>query len=396
MEKLPEWLSRDFVLDFALKNETPAYLYNLESINNQIKKIYSSAESIPFVLRYAMKANTYGEILKNMDSRGLYFDASSLYEVSHALSFGIDPTHITLSSQVISEEKLKDCVNLGVEFTATSLYQLETFGKLFPNKNVGLRFNPGIGSGSSNRLTTGGVNASFGIWYEYLDRVLEIIDQYKLVVNRIHIHIGSGADAKIWEESADIALSFAEKFKTVSILNLGGGFKVARVLGEMHTDMNELIPKVYKRISDWKNKNNRELTLEIEPGTFLVANAGVIISKVCDIVDTGKSGHSFLRLDTGMTEILRPMLYGAQHPIYHIPCYNREIKNDKSYIVVGHGCESGDTISVEKGDGDAFREIVLNEVKIGDYIVIGGAGAYCASMSAKGYNMFPVAKEYII
>lgn len=395
MEKLPEWLSRNFILDFASKNETPAYLYNLNIINNQIEEIYSSIGKMPFVLRYAIKANTHKDILKYMDDKGLHFDASSEYEVIHALSTSINPKNITMSAQIMTPDRLKDFVNQGVEFTATSLYQLETFGKFFPGKEVGLRLNPGIGSGTNNRLTTGGVNASFGIWYEYLDEVFVIINKYKLIINRIHIHIGSDTDPKIWEESADIALSFAEKFETVKILNLGGGFKVARMSTEKSTDMSDLIPKVYERINKWQNKNKRVLTLEIEPGAFLVTNAGILVAKVCDIVDTGINGHTFLRLNTGMTEILRPMLYGAQHPIYLI-CNDEAKTLTKSYIVVGHGCESGDTLSVEKGDADSFREIILNEASIGDYVIIGGAGAYCASMSAKGYNMFPVAKEYII
>lgn len=396
MEKLPQWLSRNFILDFASKNETPAYLYNLESINNQIKDIYSSVGDLPFNLRYAIKANTHKEILKYMEDRGLYFDASSEYEVAHALSVSINPKRITMSAQTITPDKLKDFVNQGVEFTATSLYQLEIFGQFFPGQEVGIRLNPGIGSGTNNRLTTGGVNASFGIWYEYLDEALIIINKYKLIVNRIHIHIGSDTDPKIWEDSADIALSFAEKFETVTILNLGGGFKVARMSTEKSTDMSDLIPKVYARINKWQSKNKRNLTLEIEPGAFLVANAGVLVAKVCDIVDTGAKGHTFLRLNTGMTEILRPMLYGAQHPIHLVCCDEVKMKNTKSYIVVGHGCESGDTLSVMKGDADSFREVILSEASIGDYVIIGGAGAYCASMSAKGYNMFPVAKEYII
>ncbi len=396
MEKLPEWLSEDFILDFVKDNETPAYIYSKESIKNQIEKIYKNTNRKDFVLRYAMKANTHPDILKYMDELGLSFDASSEYEALHAIDQNIDPKKITLSSQIFTDHNMKKCVDAGVEFTATSLYQLETYGKNFSGKEIGIRFNPGVGSGSNNKLTTGGPNASFGIWHEYMDKVLEIVNKYNLTISRIHMHIGSGNDASVWVQSAHLALSFAEIFKSVKIINLGGGFKIARVEKGKNANMQEIMPNICKIVFDWEIKNNRKLVLEIEPGAFLVANAGVIISKVCDIVDTGNSGHNFLRLDTGMTEILRPMLYGAQHPVSLIPHNKRTIEENKSYIVVGHGCESGDTLTTVDEDPDSFKEIVLPKAEIGDYIVIGGTGAYCAVMSAKGYNMFPIAKEYII
>ena len=396
MEKLPPWLSESFVLDFVKNNETPAYIYSQESIKNQIEEIYKNVNRKDFILRYAMKANTHRDILKYMDSLGLSFDASSEYEALHATDQDIDPKKVTLSSQVFSFNNMKKCVEKNVEFTATSLYQLETFGKLFTGKKVGIRLNPGVGSGSNNKLTTGGVNASFGIWHEYTDQVLEIVNKYNLIVSRIHMHIGSSNEADVWIQSAHLVLPFAKIFKSVNIINLGGGFKIARVEKEKSADMQEIISNICKIIESWEIKNNRKLILEIEPGAFLVANAGVIISKVCDIMDTGEDGHNFLRLDTGMTEILRPMLYGAEHPINLVPHDGRIIENNKSYIVVGHGCESGDTLTTEYEDPDSFKEIILPEAKIGDYIIIGGAGAYCASMSAKGYNMFPIAKEYVI
>ena len=120
-----------------------------------------------------------------------------------------------------------------------------------------------------------------------------------------------------------------------------------------------------------------QLKLEIEPGTFLVANSGALLCSVQDIVTTGASGHTFLKLDAGMTEVLRPSLYGAQHPIVVL---NGKTSAPEvgSYVVVGHCCESGDLFSCAPGEPETLQERSLEKASIGDLITIEGAGAYCS------------------
>ena len=137
------------------------------------------------------------------------------------------------------------------------------------------------------------------------------------------------------------------------------------------------------------------LRLEIEPGTFLVGNAGAVVASVIDVVDTGKEGFSFIKTDTGMTEILRPSMYGAQHPVTVVPRDGGDPPLRK-YLVVGHCCESGDVLTPAPGDPEALRVRTLAQARVGDAVVIGGAGAYCAAMSAKNYNSFPEAPEVLL
>ena len=137
------------------------------------------------------------------------------------------------------------------------------------------------------------------------------------------------------------------------------------------------------------------LRLEIEPGTFLVGNAGAVVASVIDVVDTGKEGFSFIKTDTGMTEILRPSMYGAQHPLTVVPREDGD-RPPREYLVVGHCCESGDVLTPAPGDPEALRVRPLAEARVGDAVVIGGAGAYCAGMSAKNYNSFPEAPEVLL
>ena len=127
----------------------------------------------------------------------------------------------------------------------------------------------------------------------------------------------------------------------------------------------------------------------------MVANAGAIVSTVTDVVDTGTEGFSFIKVDTGMTEILRPSLYGAQHPIAVVPRVDGDSRTDE-YLVVGHCCESGDVLTPEPENPEGLLPRRLTVPNIGDALVIGGSGAYCSAMAAKHYNSFPEAPEILL
>jgi diaminopimelate decarboxylase len=342
-------------------------------------------------VRYAMKANPHPEILKTFKEQGLKIDASSSYEAELALANGYRPADILLTSQQLADN-LKELVEQGVEFNATSLRQLEEYGKLFPRTTVSVRINPGIGSGHSLKTNVGGVTSSFGIWHEYIPKVHEIAERYNLRIIRLHTHIGAGTDPAIWHEAARISLELIKNFPDASIINLGGGFKVARTDEEHGIDAQEVGRAIASELKLFYGDTGRKLLLELEPGTFLVANAGILLCKVEDITDTGSEGYTFLKLDTGMNDILRPTLYGAQHPIAIMSDSRKLVE----YVVVGHNCESGDLLTPALGNPEIISTRHLPESHIGDVVLIGGTGAYCASMAAHGYNSFPSARELVV
>lgn len=251
----------------------------------------------------------------------------------------------------------------------------------------------------------GGPSSSFGIWHELVrDEVPAMVKQYDLTVERIHTHIGSGSDPDIWQEVAKQSLSFCALFETVKTLNLGGGFKVGRNQGEPTTDLQKIGDPVRQAFVEFAQQNNgRELHMEIEPGTYLVAMAGALVATVQDKVHTtGDSGHVFLKLDAGMTDVLRPSLYGAIHPMTILPRdvgahnSNGEANEEESVVVVGHCCESGDLLTPLPGQPDDLAERTLRKANIGDLLVVDGSGAYCSGMSTKNYNSFPEAPEVMI
>lgn len=255
-----------------------------------------------------------------------------------------------------------------------------------------------MGSGETAKTNVGGSQSAFGIWHEQLDQVKDIAARYQLKITTVHTHIGSGSDPEIWENCATSSLACAARFAdTCEVLNLGGGFKVGRMADEKTTNLQLVGEPIKKLFVNYFEKYGRKLTLEIEPGSFYTVNMGVILSTVDDMIDTGAGGSKFLKLNIGMDTILRPSLYGARHPITIVTKTERaeqEKAELADYVVAGHCCESGDLLTQALG-GDAITR-TLKVPQIGDYAVIGGTGAYCASMAAGNYNSFPNAPEYFL
>lgn len=377
----------------AAKFETPCYVYDEASLVKQAKAALAFPNAFGLTVRYAMKAASNAAILKLFDKLGLHIDASSAFEVERAIRAGIDPTHISLSSQQLPKN-LKEIVKSGVLYNACSLHQLEAFGKIARGGEVGVRINPGLGSGGTQRTNVGGPASSFGIWHEYIPQIKAVAEKYRLKIVRIHTHIGSGSDPLVWQKVAKMSIATVKQFEDVHTLDMGGGFKVARVAGEKSTDLQKIGKPVAKEIRDFAKRTGRKIRFEIEPGTFLLANCAAVIATVQDMCDTGKDGYKFLKLDSGMTDVLRPSIYGAQHPISIVQ--NRPSKKTEKYIVVGHCCESGDILTPAPADPEALAPRLMQKAEIGDICIIGGAGAYCSSMSPSNYNSYPASPEVML
>jgi diaminopimelate decarboxylase len=149
---------------------------------------------------------------------------------------------------------------------------------------------------------------------------------------------------------------------------------------------------VRNELEAFRGRDGRALHLEIEPGTLLVAQAGAVVATCVDVVDTGKDGYLFAKLDTGMPEVARPAMYGAQHPI-EVLATDRP---SADVIFVGPCCESGDILTPAPGDPEALGPRVVPRPEIGDLVVVGGAGAYCAGMAMINYNSIPQAPEVML
>jgi diaminopimelate decarboxylase len=389
------FLTKEQALELESQFGTPIFVYSQQEIEKRADTALAFPQAYGITVRYAMKANPSSTILKILRKKGIKIDASSYFEVRRALLAGFKPEDILLTSQELpSEDQLKEVILGGTEFNACSLNQLEFYGKLFPSKKVSLRFNPGLGSGGTTKTNVGGNTSSFGIWFEYVEDVKKILKKYDLKVKRVHTHIGSGSDPEVWKAVARYTLEYAEIFPEAEIVNLGGGYKVGRMLDEKSTDFQKIGEPVRKQFIEFYEKHGRKLHFEIEPGTSLVANTGSILSTIMDKVSTGEKGSTFLKLNTGMDTNTRPSLYGSKHPLIVVHKSKESKKSIKDFVVVGHCCESGDLFTQEFGGEISQRK--LEDCEIGDLMVMEGTGAYCSGMSTKNYNSFPESAEVLI
>jgi diaminopimelate decarboxylase len=371
---------------------TPLFIYDEAILKAQAQLALAFPNAFGLTVRFAMKASPNAAILKLFKSLGIQIDASSIYEVERAISAGFLPEEISFSTQELGHG-FAEFLNRGVHINACSIAQLQKIGEACPGSEIGVRFNPGLGSGSNNRTNVGGPASSFGIWYEKKDEIKKILQQYSLKVVCLHTHIGSGSDPLVWGKVALMSLDLVREFPDVRTLDLGGGYKIGRMNGEKSTDLQEIGQPVKEAFQKFADETGRQIHLEIEPGTFLAANACTILSSIQDATDTGPDGYRFLKLDTGMTEVLRPSLYGAQHPIITIP--ENPDAPFMEYIVCGHCCESGDILTPAPDQPEVLQPRELLQAAIGDLCAIEGVGAYCAAMPAKNYNSFPEAAEVL-
>lgn len=374
---------------------TPLYVYNEQGLRRSAGQALDFPNAYGLLVRYAMKANPNASILRFFADMGIHFDASSEWEVRRLLQLGVPGNKIQLTAQELAKD-LPELLEHGVIFNASSLHQMETFGKLFPGRSLSVRINPGIGSGHANRVNVGGPSSSFGIWIEHLDQIKTLAKKYNLTINKLHSHIGSGSDPAIWEKVTKMNLDVVREFPEVRTLNMGGGFKIGRMPGEETTDLQLVGKRVKRFFTDFYEETGRGIKLEIEPGNYLVAANGALICSIDDKVDTGSNGYVFVKTDTGMSEILRPTLYGVQHAIRLVPQKGGIPDTQEKVVVVGHSCESGDILTPTPGDAEGVDTVSLPHFKIGDYLVIEDTGAYCSSMCAANYNSFPQAPEVLI
>jgi diaminopimelate decarboxylase len=384
-------LSREAAAEVRARFGTPCYVYDRAGLEATARRALAFPAPFGFTLRYAMKANPSRGVLNVFRELGLHIDASSDNEVERVLRAGFPPEAIQLTSQMPSR-RLGEHLRRGVIFNACSLHQLEELGRVAPGHEASVRMNPGLGSGSVNRTNTGGPASSFGIWHEYLEDVRTIAKRHDLRLTRLHTHIGSGTDPEVWKRVTRMTLDLAAKLPEVRIVNLGGGLKVGRVPGERSVDLDDVGAHVRDELLAFRQRDGRALHLELEPGTYLVANAGFVVATVVDVVDTGRDGYVFAKLDTGMTEVTRPSLYGAQHPIHVLA----EGRDEVDTVFVGPCCESGDILTPAPGDPETLGPRRGPRPAIGDLVVIGGAGAYCAAMSTLNYNSYPQAPEAML
>jgi diaminopimelate decarboxylase len=282
------------------------------------------------------------------------------------------------------------------------LHQIEEIWKIVEQLNITdykiwVRINPGTWDWAFKAISTGWTTSGFWIWHEKIDEIKKLAKKYNLKITKIHIHIGSENTPESWVNSANIWLEFVETFEDVTCLDLWGGFKKAIMPYEKSADLQAIWKAVSEKFKDFYKKTWREILLEVEPWKSLVINSCSVIAKVVDIVDTGKEGYEFLRVNSWMTDMPRVPMYWVQEPIYVIDkSWNQDKNKEKEYVVIGHCCESWDLLTCKLYEQETIEPRTLKKANIWDLIVVDWVWAYNSSMSMKNYNSFPESGEVMI
>lgn len=376
------------ILKIVEKFGTPVYVYDKDIVYKNYEKMKQAFEKYfkRFQIHYSIKSNSNINILKIFKELGSGVDCSSPFELLLALRAGFDESKIIYTGNYESYEdfelitKYKIKINLD---DITSYKRLLKFGK---PKCIGFRVNPGIGKGGFEGITTGGADAKFGVPYELLREAYAKAKNDGVESFGVHIMTGSNIlEPMYFAEIVEKLFRIVGKiFKELNIqpeyIDIGGGFGIPYNDDEQELDLEKVAQMINEVYEDYCQKYDLGTPeLKIEPGRFLVGNAGFLITKVTGV----KNGYKkFVGIDAGMNILIRPALYGAYH---RIKVYK---KNDNVNLVqvCGQICENSDIM---------FKNIPFPEVEEGDICVIFDVGAYGYAM-ASNYNGRPLPAEVLI
>jgi diaminopimelate decarboxylase len=373
---------------------TPSYVYDAATICQRI------ADLAEFdVARFAQKACSNLAILDLVRRNGVLVDAVSAGEIHRAIAAGFKPgqsthpTEIVYTADIFDREALEMISKHDIHVNCGSPDMIDQYGERMPGRGITLRINPGFGHGHSKKVNTGGSQSKHGIWHDQLEDCLERAQKWNLTITGLHMHIGSGTDLAHLSEVCG-AMERAAVVIGSSILSIsaGGGLPVPYREGQEYVDLAAYFKLWDAARHKLANQFGHEIALEIEPGRFLVAESGYLISEIRAIKTMGE--NTFYLLDAGFNNLARPILYGAYHPMAICSADGSSTaRPTKNVIVGGPLCESGDIFTQEEGGFVISRP--LPGAKVGDFLVIGCAGAYGYAM-ASNYNSKPLVAEVLV
>ncbi|HEX9732793.1 MAG TPA: diaminopimelate decarboxylase [Thermoanaerobaculia bacterium] len=383
-EPKTRFLPDDELRALAAEHGTPFYVYSAGVVRRRFRDLGGFD-----VVRYAQKANPNLSLLRFIRGLGAAVDAVSGGEVHRALAAGFRDDEIHFTADVFDRRILELLESHDLPVNLGSADMIEQFAAVRPGGAVALRINPGFGHGHDWKVNTGGAHSKHGIWYEELPAALERTARAGLTVTGVHVHIGSGSDflhlSQVRRALADAALAASA---TVESISTGGGLPIPYHAGEPPFDV-----ATYTR--DWRETKReleeaigRELTIEVEPGRYLVAEAGLLVTEVRAVKQSG--AVRYVLVDAGFDNLVRPAMYGAYH---HISIVGRDEEPTRPRVVAGPLCESADMFTQGKEGRVEPRELPAAEV--GDLLCVHDAGAYAASM-ASNYNSRLLAPELLV
>ncbi|NCC21457.1 MAG: diaminopimelate decarboxylase [Alphaproteobacteria bacterium] len=369
---------------------TPAYIYSASAIRSQFADLGVALGAVlaePPLIAYACKANSNLAVLRLLAGLGAGGDIVSGGELRRCLAAGMPAEKIVFSGVSKSDEEIELGIRHGIrQFNVESEYELGRIASLAKNAgqraNVALRFNPDVDAEAHHKTTTGRAEDKFGLLRSDVERLYAAASgNPNLGMRGLHVHIGSQITRvehyrTSYERLADLARSLIRAGYPMDTIDLGGG------LGIVYDAEKQSAPDLstYGAIIA-QTVGNLGVSLVVEPGRFIVGNAGALVSRMLYVKESG--GRRFAVLDAGMNDLIRPALYDSWHGI--VPVLPRQ-GEERPCDVVGPVCETGDTFAVQR---------TLPPLESGDLVAIMSAGAYGATMSSN-YNTRPLPPEVLV
>ncbi len=375
----PWWRAQSAALVARAGEGTPTYVYDLATVRARARAL----RGVAAVDRrfFALKANAHPAILHALAAEGFGFECVSLAEVEHVIETlpGLDPARILFTPSFAPRAEYAEALALGVHVTVDNVEMLARWSDVFRDRPLWLRIDLGRGDGHHEKVRTGGSEAKFGLPMAKAGDFVEAARGIGARVVALHAHLGSGIDnVAHWREVyADLA-ALAEQVGTVETIDIGGGLPVPYTPDARPFDVAGWaeglagIKAAYPRFA-----------LAIEPGRYLVAEAGVLLARVTQVVE--KDGVRRIGLDAGMNALVRPAMYDAWHAIHNLSRLDDEAV--LPFDVVGPICESSDVFGHARMLPAATQE--------GDVVLIADAGAYGMAM-ASTYNLRALPVEEVL
>lgn len=365
---------------------TPLYVYSAARIRERFRELDEAFGGYPHRIHYALKANSTLALVRLLCDIGAAADANSIWELDIARRAGCAPSDIVFTGVGKSPRELELAVPLGLKAinveSAGELARVEQIScRLGTVARVAIRVNPDIDANSHPHISTGLKVNKFGIPVDAArDLIATLGDRPWLQLVAVHVHVGSQITTiqPIRDAGAFVgrfARELLEQGVPLEYVDLGGGLGISYD-GREVVSAREYVAALVEAVQYTR------LPIVIEPGRAIVGPAGALVATVIDLKPQSDASD-FAVLDAGMTELMRPALYGAFHPIEPVRV---RAGARRRYELVGPVCESSDIVG---------RDRLLPPLEVGDLVAIGDAGAYGAAM-ASNYNRRPLPVEVLV
>jgi diaminopimelate decarboxylase len=388
---LPASLTPARLQSLAAEHGTPLWVYDAATIRARAASLQRFD-----VVRFAQKACSNIHILKLLREAGVKVDSVSRGEILRALAAGYTPggEDIVFTADLLDHATLATVVEHRIPVNAGSIDMLHQLGQASPGHAVWLRINPGFGHGHSHKTNTGGEHSKHGIWHADLGAALAAVSQHGLQLVGLHMHIGSGVDyghlAQVGQAMVGLVRETVAAGHDLHAISAGGGLSIPYREGDAGIDVDHYFGLWDAARREAEALVGHPLTLELEPGRYLVAESAVLLAEVRAVKNAG--ANRFVLVDAGFNELMRPAMYGSFHAMTLLP-RDGVARPVRESVVAGPLCESGDVFTQAAG-GEVLTR-ALPEARVGDLLVIHDAGAYGSSMSSN-YNSRPLAAEVLV